>query len=165
VDDPAIALVKERMAQIKHKVLVLSGKGGVGKSTVSAQLAFALAAKGFSVGTHAYTHIIHMNMHVRIHMRLYTHAKSQGRDENNNLLSLYPLLPLRGDDAENHSADTNECYMTALVTSRVACIFCVHIILFPRLLVLLFLKNNDIDLQTPLTPPFSAGHHHRGLHS
>jgi hypothetical protein len=30
-------------------VLVLSGKGGVGKSTVSAQLAFALAAQGKEV--------------------------------------------------------------------------------------------------------------------
>jgi hypothetical protein len=59
-------------------------------------------------------------------MRLYTQAKSQGRDENNNLLSLYPQLPLRGDDAENHSADTNECYMTALVTSRVALV-CVYV--------------------------------------
>jgi len=33
----------ERMASVKHKILVLSGKGGVGKSTVSAQLSFALA--------------------------------------------------------------------------------------------------------------------------
>lgn len=31
-------------------MLVLSGKGGVGKSTVSAQLAFALAARGLEVG-------------------------------------------------------------------------------------------------------------------
>lgn len=34
------------MAEIKHKVLVLSGKGGVGKSTVSSQLSFALASLG-----------------------------------------------------------------------------------------------------------------------
>jgi Mrp family chromosome partitioning ATPase len=31
------------MSQVKHKILVLSGKGGVGKSTVSSQLSFALA--------------------------------------------------------------------------------------------------------------------------
>lgn len=32
------------MAHIKHKIVVMSGKGGVGKSTVTAQLAFMLAA-------------------------------------------------------------------------------------------------------------------------
>ncbi len=41
--------IAERMSAVKHKLLVLSGKGGVGKSTVSVQLAFALARKGFEV--------------------------------------------------------------------------------------------------------------------
>lgn len=40
----------ERMALVKHKVLILSGKGGVGKTTVTTQLAFGLAHKGFNVG-------------------------------------------------------------------------------------------------------------------
>lgn len=38
------------MATVKHKILVLSGKGGVGKSTFSAQLAFALSSMDFQVG-------------------------------------------------------------------------------------------------------------------
>jgi Mrp family chromosome partitioning ATPase len=42
--------VEQRMKKIKHKIVVLSGKGGVGKSTVSAHLALSLAAKGSSVG-------------------------------------------------------------------------------------------------------------------
>jgi Mrp family chromosome partitioning ATPase len=43
-------VIAERFSSIKHKVLVLSGKGGVGKSTFAAQLAFALAAAGKEVG-------------------------------------------------------------------------------------------------------------------
>lgn len=46
----ALGFVADRMGLIKHKILVLSGKGGVGKSTVAAQLAFALAARGKQVG-------------------------------------------------------------------------------------------------------------------
>jgi Mrp family chromosome partitioning ATPase/predicted Fe-Mo cluster-binding NifX family protein len=39
-----------RMSQIKHKVMVLSGKGGVGKSTVAVNLAVSLAVAGNRVG-------------------------------------------------------------------------------------------------------------------
>lgn len=46
----AVSDVKQRLAGVKHKLLVLSGKGGVGKSTVACQLAFALASKGYQVG-------------------------------------------------------------------------------------------------------------------
>lgn len=34
---------------VKHVVLILSGKGGVGKSTISTQLALALKESGFKV--------------------------------------------------------------------------------------------------------------------
>ncbi|KAG8915624.1 cytosolic Fe-S cluster assembly factor nbp35 [Tulasnella sp. 408] len=42
--DPALPFIRERMADVKHKILVLSGKGGVGKSTFTAQLAWAFAS-------------------------------------------------------------------------------------------------------------------------
>jgi len=42
--DPALPFVRERMTQVNRKILVLSGKGGVGKSTFSAQLGWAFAS-------------------------------------------------------------------------------------------------------------------------
>ena len=52
--DPARAAqeasIKVNLAHIKNKILVMSGKGGVGKSTVAVNLAKGLANRGFRVG-------------------------------------------------------------------------------------------------------------------
>src|SRR5947208_7923540 len=42
--------VQVRMAGIKHKLVVMSGKGGVGKSMTTVNLALAFARQGYRVG-------------------------------------------------------------------------------------------------------------------
>ena len=42
--------VKARMGKVKHKIMVMSGKGGVRRTTVAANLAFALGMRGLDVG-------------------------------------------------------------------------------------------------------------------
>lgn len=42
--------INEVISQIKHKYVVMSGKGGVGKSTVAVNLAVTLSERGYRVG-------------------------------------------------------------------------------------------------------------------
>ncbi|CCH57990.1 hypothetical protein TBLA_0A01890 [Henningerozyma blattae CBS 6284] len=42
--DPDIPLIVDNLSNIQHKILVLSGKGGVGKSTFTSMLSWALSA-------------------------------------------------------------------------------------------------------------------------
>jgi Mrp family chromosome partitioning ATPase len=42
--------IEERLRKIKNKILVMSGKGGVGKSSVAAYLSVSLAKRGYKVG-------------------------------------------------------------------------------------------------------------------
>jgi ATP-binding protein involved in chromosome partitioning len=44
------AAVNQSLARIKNKLIVMSGKGGVGKTSTSVNLSIALANKGFKVG-------------------------------------------------------------------------------------------------------------------
>lgn len=42
--------LQQSLDNVSHVILVLSGKGGVGKSTLSAQLTHTLASQGYAVG-------------------------------------------------------------------------------------------------------------------
>ncbi|KAL7576057.1 hypothetical protein ACA910_000842 [Epithemia clementina (nom. ined.)] len=45
-----VQAIRSCLANVSHVVLVLSGKGGVGKSTIAAQLCHTLATQGYAVG-------------------------------------------------------------------------------------------------------------------
>ncbi len=49
--------LQERLQKIRHKLIVMSGKGGVGKTTVAVNLAYELALRGKQVG------ILDVDMH------------------------------------------------------------------------------------------------------
>ena len=48
--DKLMVNIKENMEQIKHKIVIISGKGGVGKTTVAVNLAMSLVSFGLRVG-------------------------------------------------------------------------------------------------------------------
>ena len=98
--------VEERVTQavkkIRHKLLVMSGKGGVGKSTVAVNLAVALAKRGHRVG------LVDIDLHGPSVAGLLglSDARLTGSDDkvlpipfmgNLDVLSMQNLLPNRDD--------------------------------------------------------------------
>lgn len=50
MEEQEIGVPAASLAGIKHIILILSGKGGVGKSSVTTQTALTLCSMGFKVG-------------------------------------------------------------------------------------------------------------------
>ena len=48
--DKALCLLRQNLSGVKNSIVVMSGKGGVGKSTVAVNVAAALARSGKKVG-------------------------------------------------------------------------------------------------------------------
>ncbi len=95
-------ILAQRMCGIKHKILILSGKGGVGKSTVAATLALALSRAGRKVG------LLDIDLHGPSIPRLLglTEARATGTEGSINpvvaadglrVMSMGFLLPNRDD--------------------------------------------------------------------
>jgi ATP-binding protein involved in chromosome partitioning len=74
--------LKDNMAKIKHKIAVISGKGGVGKSTVTANLGAALAKEGFKVG------VLDADIHGPSIPRLYG---LEGKTAKSNIAGVFPV--------------------------------------------------------------------------
>jgi ATP-binding protein involved in chromosome partitioning len=74
--------LKDNMTKIKHKIAVISGKGGVGKSTVTANLGAALAKEGFKVG------VLDADIHGPSIPRLYG---LEGKTAKSNIAGVFPV--------------------------------------------------------------------------
>ena len=73
-------VLTQNLKDVRHKLFVMSGKGGVGKSSVTVNLATALGSRGFTVG------ILDVDIHGPSVPRLLGASASVMADENGKML-------------------------------------------------------------------------------
>ena len=73
-------VLTQNLKDVRHKLFVMSGKGGVGKSSVTVNLATALASRGFTVG------VLDVDIHGPSVPRLLGASASVMADENGKML-------------------------------------------------------------------------------
>ncbi|MFZ5775579.1 MAG: P-loop NTPase [Thermodesulfobacteriota bacterium] len=96
--------INVQLGRIKNKILVMSGKGGVGKSTVSVNLAIGLASKGYKVGLmdvdlHGPDIVRMLDMHGRMEGELTKDGKMPPMQYSDNLkvMSLESMMENRDE--------------------------------------------------------------------
>lgn len=101
--DPDLPLIAQRLAKVKHKILVLSGKGGVGKSTFTTMLAHVFASNADNVVGIMDTDICGPSIPKMMGVETETiHVSSTGWEpvwveENLGVMSVQFMLPNRDD--------------------------------------------------------------------
>lgn len=93
--------ITEAMSKIKNKIMIMSNKGGVGKSTVTANLATALARKGFKTG------VLDIDLHGPSQAQLFA-IKNKKHTANGNMIEPFVVGNIKIITAAGFLEDESE---------------------------------------------------------
>ena len=96
------AAIKESLGRIKHKLIIMSGKGGVGKTSTSVNLAIALAGSGHQVG------IIDVDLHGPDIPRMLGISGAPEMDQNQRLMPISYSENLKAISIESFSPNKDD---------------------------------------------------------
>jgi len=96
------AAIKESLGKIKHKLIIMSGKGGVGKTSTSVNLAIALAGRGHQVG------IIDVDLHGPDVPRMLGISGTPEMNQNQRLMPISYSKKLKAISIESFSPNKDD---------------------------------------------------------